>query len=535
MSESPKTPMERAQAAATAARNAFSANPGNAMALVIAAEAMLRVGDRAEAGALVDLAASASPAGFQARRGISGVMGALARREEAIHWGRLAVETDPGDAGARLHLAGVLLSAKLPADALREAEAHVRLPRAQPSGWRLLSTARMAMGDPLGAVEAAARAVEGSGGAPDFRLHLAGLLGQVGRHADGIAEADEVIRASPEDARAWRVRSGLRESVGDIAGAIEDAERAVALVPGDESFRTHRDHVARALGIWDSGEAPAAPASAPASQPHRELPREGMGEAIRGRMRTVGAIILREIRTRHARSRLGYTWAVLEPIGHLATLGVVFGLLNHNPPPVGDSLFLFYITGLVPFLMFSHTTNEVTVSRDSAGGLLQLPAVGPLDPATARGVLQLWTETIVAILLLTAAAVLGAQGMPADPFTTAMGFLVLWLMGMGMGLVGMVIAHFLPAWDQLWGAVVRLLYFASGIYYSPISMPSVARDILVWNPVLQGIEWVRVGFYQGYDPPWLDRPYTLAVTFCIVLFGLCLENAARNRLRRGVE
>ena len=61
------------------------------------------------------------------------------------------------------------------------------------------------------------------------------------------------------------------------------------------------------------------------------------------------------------------------------------------------------------------------------------------------------------------------------------------------------------------------------------------RDAFVACYIIFLYVMVGVGFYQGYDPPWLDRPYTLAVTFCIVLLGLCLENAARNRLRRGVE
>jgi capsular polysaccharide transport system permease protein len=245
----------------------------------------------------------------------------------------------------------------------------------------------------------------------------------------------------------------------------------------------------------------------------------------------VFALILREMRTRFGRSRLGYLWAVLEPMGHLATLGTVFSFFNTSPPPVGNSLFLYYITGLLPFLIFSHLAHDLMHSRSGAGSVMQLPLVHTLDVLTARSILLFATEITVMIIILGLAAMLLGQGWPADPLNTAAAVLALATFAVGVGFFNCTVVEFWSSWETFFAALIRLMYFVSGIYYSPISMPAEVRDILIWNPVLQGIEWFRAGFYLGYEPHWLHRGYMLASAAVALLLGLAAERAARQRMR----
>jgi ABC-type polysaccharide/polyol phosphate export permease len=45
------------------------------------------------------------------------------------------------------------------------------------------------------------------------------------------------------------------------------------------------------------------------------------------------------------------------------------------------------------------------------------------------------------------------------------------------------------------------LYFASGVIYSPIQIPQFARDLLVYNPLLQCIELARKALSIDYQIP----------------------------------
>jgi capsular polysaccharide transport system permease protein len=251
---------------------------------------------------------------------------------------------------------------------------------------------------------------------------------------------------------------------------------------------------------------------------------------IATRWQVIYAMILRGIRTKFGHTRLGYVWAIMEPISHLLTLGVVFFSLNHNPAPVGENLFLYYVTGLAPYLMFSHVSHEVMEAAEANQPMLQLPIVKRTDVILAQGIRQFATELCVGSVIFSIAALMNLQGAPADPLTSMAAIALLWLLAMGIGAFNLVICEFFPSYETFFNALVRLLYFSSGIYYSPISMPDTIRFWLEWNPILQAIEFFRSGFYYQYDPHWLDVNYLLIWVLASVVIGFALERATRTKM-----
>jgi capsular polysaccharide transport system permease protein len=70
----------------------------------------------------------------------------------------------------------------------------------------------------------------------------------------------------------------------------------------------------------------------------------------------------------------------------------------------------------------------------------------------------------------------------------------------------------------------------TGIFYVPGMMPDWARDALAWNPLLHAIDWFRAGFFENYQPHWLDRSYLVALAILSLLGGLGLERVVRRKL-----
>jgi capsular polysaccharide transport system permease protein len=511
---------------ARAAEAAARRDPRNAPGLIQAAEGLLRSAAPAEAARLAQLALALDPGSARTQRGASGILAAAGLLPEALAAAREAVRLRPDELALRHHLGALLLQAGHPREAAAELDQLVAAGGAAPAAWRQLSAALHRIAETERAVAAALEAVRLAPGELDHRLALASLLDAAGRYGDALPVLEEAARLFPESPRVWRAVSGVQEALGDLARAIDSAERAVALEPESPAFRAHLDYL----------RAPRAAALAPPPPPSPRVPRRprvapGFAAALAERRRVILALMLRDMRTRFGRSRLGYVWAVLEPIGHLATLGLVFHHLNMAPPPLGNDLFLYYITGLLPFLMFGHLAQELMHARGGGAAMMRLPVVGPLDLIAARAALQFATEIAVMIVILAAAGVLIGQGWPNDPLVAAAALLALGAFASGVGLCNCVLAEFQPAWETLFAAIVRLMYFASGIYYSPIAMPAPLREVLVWNPVLQGIEWFRAGFYGGYEPHWLAPDYLLGAALLALLLGLAAERAARPRLR----
>ena len=79
--------------------------------------------------------------------------------------------------------------------------------------------------------------------------------------------------------------------------------------------------------------------------------------------------------------------------------------------------------------------------------------------------------------------------------------------------------------NRLW----RLIH-NTGIFYVPGMMPAWARHILVWNPLLQAVDWLRTGFFALYRPPWLDRTYLIGAALVAVFAGFGIERLLRRRL-----
>jgi len=255
-----------------------------------------------------------------------------------------------------------------------------------------------------------------------------------------------------------------------------------------------------------------------------------MAEDIATRWRVIFAIMRRDIRTRFGQTKLGYFWAIMEPIGHLMTLGTVFYFLQHAQPPIGENLFLFYITGLVPFLMFSHVSHDIMNSSEVNNAMMLLPIVKRTDLMVANGLRQFGTELCVGSIIFSTAGVLGQRCVPADLLTAAAAIVSLWLLAIGIGAFNLVVVEMFPSYDVFYNALIRVLYVASGIYYSPIGMPPWVRDILVWNPILQGVEFFRTGFYPQYDPHWLDVSYLWIWIIASILIGFALERTMRPRM-----
>ncbi len=146
---------------------------------------------------------------------------------------------------------------------------------------------------------------------------------------------------------------------------------------------------------------------------HPHSPPEMLAR-LRNQRRVIGALIIRETRTRFADAKLGYGWALIEPILHITLLSVTFAVLMHGQPPIGTHFFIFYYTGLIPYHIFVHTSSGMSHAITGNGPVLQLPPVTTFDVIAARGLLEIMTDVIVAVILLIGFGAVGLAAAPDD-------------------------------------------------------------------------------------------------------------------------
>jgi capsular polysaccharide transport system permease protein len=148
----------------------------------------------------------------------------------------------------------------------------------------------------------------------------------------------------------------------------------------------------------------------------------------------------------------------------------------------------------------------------------------------ARALLEGVTEMIVAAILITMFLLAGMQAIPLDPLGVVVAMTLLWLSAWGVGMINAVVVAYVAGWERVWGALMSVLYFSSGTFFIPRMMPEWVRDILMWNPILQGIEMVRVNYFHEPDPQWLMPTYLAGWALVPLAVGFALQNLFRRRL-----
>lgn len=256
-------------------------------------------------------------------------------------------------------------------------------------------------------------------------------------------------------------------------------------------------------------------------------------ELLRGlmaQMRVVHALALRETRTRFGQNKLGYVWALLEPLFWIGTFAGLFEIAGRGTPS-GMAVVPFLATGVVTYELVMKTANKGSQAINGNKALLFYPQVHTLDLILARGALELATYGIVFVLIIAGWAFTVPHVRVDDLLTVVNGLLLAGLLGMGLGLVLCGLNVLSPTVERIRGPLFRPLFWVSGLFFTAESLPKQVRDVLLYNPILHCIEFVRSGFFPDYHARHADAGYVAMWILGLFFFGLTLERRVRHKVQ----
>ena len=261
---------------------------------------------------------------------------------------------------------------------------------------------------------------------------------------------------------------------------------------------------------------------------HTRKSSNRINSALRMQLRVIVALVLRETRTTFGNSTLGYLWAIMTPALGVALLVSIFNFAARQPP-FGQSLALFFATGLLTFDFYSKLSNKIMTVIDANKALLLYPVVTETSTIIARFVLITNTYFVIMWIFFGSLVVFGLANSPSFPIQLSLAFLAIALLGLGIGLMNMMIMSIWQSWSRIWPIINRPMFFISGIFYVPSLLPDYALKYLTWNPVLHLIEWVRSSYYPNYDSRVLSCSYVIILSFLFIFIGLYAERFLRNK------
>lgn len=241
------------------------------------------------------------------------------------------------------------------------------------------------------------------------------------------------------------------------------------------------------------------------------------------------ALFLREALDRFFGSRAAWAWLVVEPAMHIGFMSCLWGMMRKNSLG-GINVTMWIILGMLSFFLFRRTSVQTLHALDCNKAFFAFRQVRPFDVALMRAGVEAFSMFFISSSILGVAALAGLEVLPDDPITVLLALAGLWLFGLGYGLVTSVCMRLVPDSGHIFQIFMMPLYLISGVIMPVAYIPMPYRDWLLWNPLVHGLELVRLGFFSNYHTLDVSFSYLYSWVLLSITLGLTLYRAFETRL-----
>lgn len=248
--------------------------------------------------------------------------------------------------------------------------------------------------------------------------------------------------------------------------------------------------------------------------------------------RVIWALLMREILTRYGRHNIGFLWLFVEPM--LFTLGVT-ALWTATQAVHGSDLPIvaFAITGYSSVLLWRSMPFRCIGAMEPNLSLLYHRNVRPLDIYIARLLLEACGATMSFVLLVLFFAFIGWLDYPEDVLQVAGGWLMLAWFGSSLALFLGPLSETSETVEKLWHPLSYLLFPLSGAAFLVDVLPSGAQTVVLFLPMVHGVEYLREGYFGSEIRAHYEMTYMAFCNLALMIFGLAQERKVSGTLVPG--
>lgn len=242
-------------------------------------------------------------------------------------------------------------------------------------------------------------------------------------------------------------------------------------------------------------------------------------DSLRVQRRVLGALFLREALTRYGRHNIGFLWLFVEPM--IFTLGVTaLWTATKTVHGSGVPIVAFALTGYSSVLLWRNMPGRCIGALLSNVSLLYHRNIKVLDIFVARLMLEFGGATISFFVLSLVFISIGWVDPPEDILEVAGGWLVIAWFGSALAIWLGAMSHENELVDKIWHPFSYLLFPLSGAAFMVDALPQAAQNVILYIPIVHGVEMVREGYFGARARAHFNLAYVLP--FCMVLSALAL-------------
>ena len=228
---------------------------------------------------------------------------------------------------------------------------------------------------------------------------------------------------------------------------------------------------------------------------------------------------MREILTRYGRHNIGFLWLFVEPM--LFTLGVTAlwtatkALHGSNLPIVA-----FAITGYSSVLLWRNMPHRCIGAISPNLSLLYHRQVKIIDIYVSRVLLEATGATMSFITLTIIFWSIGWLTLPEDILQVIGGWLMLAWFGSALAIFLGARSEQSEMVEKLWHPSAYLLFPLSGAAFLVGSLPKAMQDVVLFLPMVHGVEYLREGYFGTHIHAVYDLGYMALFNLGLTIFAL---------------
>jgi len=242
----------------------------------------------------------------------------------------------------------------------------------------------------------------------------------------------------------------------------------------------------------------------------------------------ISALFLREIQTRFGTKKLGYLWAVVDPMVKVVIFSAMH--LATGTTMQGMDLPVFLATGILTYNFFSAIMMSSMTAFDGNRALFVYRQVKPVDTLFSRFFVEFLVMCATIILFVSFGLYFGMDLRVKDFNMVIVAIIWLGIFGFALGILFAVINTFYETFGKIISFISMPLFLLSGIFYTVESLPPLAREIILYNPVVHFIEMIHGNYFRVLDTEYVDYTYMMWWTIIPLFLGLFFYKRAQMKI-----
>lgn len=239
---------------------------------------------------------------------------------------------------------------------------------------------------------------------------------------------------------------------------------------------------------------------------------------------------MREIITRYGRHNIGFMWMFVGPM--LIVLAVL--ALHAATPGIGlsggVSIVGFAVTGYSAAFLWRNMPSRCMLAIEPNLALMYHRNVKVIDIYASRILLEAVGQTLAFILLSLFFIFWGWMEAPVDILKVLTGWFMLAWFGGALAIALGALSETLQFIAKLWGPISFFTIALSGAMYMVDWLPVTIKDLLLYFPMIHGMEILREGYFGVTIRANYNLWYMAGWCLCLTLLGLMLVKTAERRV-----